>query len=197
MIQPFDKSIVPWEQGVRKVGTEDMNKPVMYKNLIDFKNVLDSYNVLFVFIFGALLGLMREGDLISYDSDVDVACFNEFVRRDHWKMKQIKEELRSKGFRVIDNDVCYLHNDFFIRDGEKIEIWWFDKIDDEWIFGDTVRYPASYFDKLEDIDFIGTKFKTPSNPKEFIRLTYGDKWKTPNPNAKWLNLNPKETKKRI
>lgn len=197
MIQPFDNNIVPWEQGVRLVGSEDMNKPVMYQNLIDFKSVLDSYNVSFVFIFGALLGLMREGDLISYDSDVDVACFNEFVRKDHWKMKQIKEDLRNKGFRVIDSDVCYLHNDFFIRNGEKIEIWWFDKIDNEWIFGDTVRYPASYFDKLEEINFIGTKFKIPSNPKEFVRLTYGDKWMTPNPKAKWLNLNPKEVKKRI
>jgi len=197
MIQPFDNNIVPWEQGVRLVGSENMNKPVMYQNLLDFKNVLDSYNVVFVFIFGALLGLMREGDLISYDSDIDVACFNEFIRRDHWKMKQIKEDLRNKGFRVIDNDVCYLHNDFFIRNGEKIEIWWFDKIDNEWIFGDTVRYPSSYFDKLEEIDFIGTKFKIPSNAEKFVELTYGKNWRVPNSKAKWLNLNPKEVKKRI
>ena len=193
-IQSFDENIVPWERGVRKGGAMDMK--VMNENLLDFKEVLDKYNVTFVMIFGALLGLMRHGNFISCDTDVDVACFNEFVRKDHWKLKQIKEDLTKKGFYVVSNDVCYLHIDFFIRNGEKIEIWWFDKIDDEWIFGDTVRYPAHYFDKLDEIEFLGTKFKVPSNTEDFIERTYGKNWRTPNPKASYLNQNQKEVEKR-
>ena len=193
-IQPFDKNIVPWERGVRKGGT--MNRKVMVNNLLDFKEVLDRYKVVFVFIFGGLLGLIRQGDFITYDTDLDVACFDEFKRKDHWKLASIKKDLIAKGFYVVSSDVCYLHNDFFIRDGEKIEIWWFDKIDDEWIFGNTVRYPAHYFDKLDEIDFLKTKFKIPSNAKEFLERTYGKDWKIPNPKANYLNQNPKAIRER-
>ena len=192
-IQSFNENILPWERGVRKGGM--MNKEVMRRNLLDFKEVLDKYNVVFVFIFGGLLGLIRQGDFIPYDTDLDVACFDESKRRDHWKLAKIKEELKQKGFYVVSNDVCYLHNDFFIREGEKIEIWWFDKIDDEWIFGNTVRYPAHYFDKLDEIDFLKTKFKVPSNAEEFLKLTYGKNWKKPKKDAIYLNLNVRKRKK--
>ena len=184
----------PWEIGVRKDGL--MNKEAMTKNLLDFKSVLDKYNVPFVLIFGGLLGIIREKNFISWDSDIDVACFNEVGRHDHWHLKKIKEELINKGFNVVGSDVCYLHIDFFIRDGEKIEIWWFDKIDDEWIYGNTVRYPAYYFDTLSEVDFLGTKFKVPSNPEEFLERTYGKTWRIPNPKGQYLNQNPKEIKKR-
>lgn len=194
MIQPFDKSIVPWERGVRKNGT--MNMEIMKKNLVDFKEVLDKYKVPFVIIFGGLLGLIREGRFISYDTDLDVACFNEFIRKDHWKLKLIKEDLKKKGFYIVGNDECYLHIDFFIRDGEKIEIWWFDKIDNEWIFGDTVRYPAHYFNNLQEIKLFDITFKIPSEPEKFLEITYGKDWKIPNSKAKHLNMNPNEIKKR-
>ena len=190
-----DLDLVPWERGVRQGGFMDINN--MSKNLIDFNNTMNKFKVPFVLIFGGLLGLVRENNFIKYDTDIDVACFNEFVRRDHWKMKDIKDDLINKGFKVVGNDECYLHIDFFIRNGEKIEIWWFDKIDEEWIFGETVRYPSCYFDKLEEKSFLGTIFKVPSNPEKFIELTYGKSWKTPNPKAKWISLNPKDVGKRI
>jgi len=194
MIQPFEDHIPLWERGVRLGG--NMDKEAMSRNLLDFKEVLDKHKVPFIIIFGGLLGLIREGNFISHDTDLDVACFNEFVRKDHWKLKKIKEDLINKGFYVVGNDECYLHIDFFIRDGEKIEIWWFDKIDDEWIFGNEVRYPAFYFDKFQEIDFLGAQFKIPCEAEKFLRITYGDSWKVPNPKAKNLNLNPKAVEKR-
>jgi len=193
-ISSFNENILPWERGVRKGGM--MNKEAMRRNLLDFKGVLDKYSVCFVIIFGGLLGLIRNGAFISYDTDLDIACFDEFKRKDHWKLAKVKEELKQEGFYVVSSDVCYLHNDFFIRDGEKIEIWWFDKIDDEWIFGNTVRYPAHYFDKLDEIDFLGTKFKIPSKAEEFLERTYGKDWKIPNSKARFLNQNPKAIRER-
>jgi len=190
----FNKQIVPWERGVRQGG--NMNMKVMSENLLDFKEVLDKYKVTFVTIFGALLGIIREGNFISCDTDVDVACFNELGCHDHWQLKKVKEELIKKGFDVVSSDVCYLHNDFFIRNGEKIEIWWFDRIDEEWIFGDTIRYPAHYFDNLDEINFLGTKFKIPNNVEKFLELTYGRNWRKPNPKASYLNLNPKAIQER-
>lgn len=190
-----DLDLVPWERGVRQKGGL-MNIETMSKNLLDFKETMDKFGVPFVLVFGTLLWYMREHDFKVHDADVDVACFNEFIRKDHWKLKNIKEDLRNKEFKVIGNDECYLHIDFFIRNGEKIEIWWFDKIDNEWIFGDTCRYSAHFFDKLEEINLLGTTFKIPSYPEKMLKITYGKDWRIPNPKGHWLNLNPKEIEKR-
>jgi len=195
----FDTDLPPWERGVRQGSNGNygaMNKQAMGQNLLDFKSVMDKYNAPFVCIFGTALGLIREGDFISHDTDIDVACFNDFVRKDHQKMADIKRELVAKGFTVVDSNKAYLHNDFFIRDGEKIEIWWFDKIDDEWIFGDTVRYDKIFFDLPMIIDFLDTKILVPNNPERFLELTYGSDWGIPNPKKQYLSQNPKEVKKR-
>ncbi len=195
-----DLNLPPWERGVRQGVDGDyglMDKQAMYNNLCQFRKVMSKYNVPFVFIFGSCLGLIRGGDLIDYDTDVDVACFNEFERKDHQKMADVKRDLKDKGFVVVDSNKAFLHNDFFIKDGEKIEIWWFDKIDDEWIFGDTVRYNKIFFDKPQEIDFLDTKFQVPHIPEQFLNLTYGSDWKTPNAKKQYLSQNPTEVKKRI
>jgi len=194
VIQPFDESIVPWERGVRKGGM--MNKKVMTENLLDFKEVLDKHNVLFLLFAGCLLGAIREKDFISWDSDIDVICFNEWSRRDHEKMKKVKEDLIIKGFHAVDSNECPLHNDFFVRNGEKIEIWWFDKIDDEWVFGNTLRYKTEFFDTPKEIDFLGAQFKVPFDPEKWLELHYGKDWKTPNPQGEWLSQDPVEVERR-
>jgi len=193
-IQPFDKSIVPWERGVRAGGV--MNKEAMKNNLLDFKAVMDENKVPFILMAGTLLGAVREHDFISYDSDADIACLNGLGVKHHWKLKKIKEDLTKKGFRVVGSDVCYLHADFFIRDAEKIDMFWFTYVDDEWLTGDTLRFPSHYFNKLDKIDFLGAQFTIPSNVEDFLELSYGKKWRVPNPRAAHLNTNPKEVKKR-
>jgi len=194
-----DLELPPWERGVRQSVNGDfglMNKQVMRKNLLDFKTAMEVYKIPFVFIFGSALGLVRGGDLIDYDTDVDVACFNEFDRKDHQKMYKLKSYMVRLGFTVVDSNEAYLHNDFFIRNGEKIEIWWFDKIDDEWIFGNTVRYPKDFFDNPKTIKLYGEDYLIPNNPEKFLDLTYGKDWRTPNKKKQYLSQNPKDVEKR-
>ena len=177
--------------------TRPMNIQAMNKNLLDLKEIFDKYRIPFVLIFGGLLGVIREGKFIIHDHDLDIACFGGTPKKHHWKMRWVKNELKAKGFFIVDNSCCRCKCDFFIRDGERIDIFWFDKIDDEWIFNDIVRYPAHYFDKLEEINFLGTKFKIPSNVEKMLELNYGENWKIPNPKVGGArNLNPKEVEKR-
>lgn len=184
-----------WQKNVRQGGK--MNTRVMWRNLVDIKNVLDKYQIPFVLIGGGLLGIIRKGKFISYDYDLDIACFSGTSRKDHWKMRWVKNELEKKGFFIVDTSRCRCKTDFFIRNGERIDIFWFEKIDEEWIFNNEYRYPAYFFDNLEEIDFCGLKLKTPKNPKKFLKYTYGKDWKIPNQKAHILNLNPKEVKKRM
>jgi len=159
-----------------------MDKLAMYENLLTFKRIMDKNGIPFVFIFGGLLGLIRGGDLIDYDTDVDFACFGEY----HTKMAPVVKEMRENGFNVLDRDICPLHDHFMIRNGEKIELWWFDRIGDKRIYDYKVQYDRRFFDVLEEVTFLGVKWKVPFNPKKFLEITYGPTWVTPNPNGSYI-----------
>lgn len=170
---------VPWEIGVRKTG--DMNLEVMNKNLLDFKEVMEKYGVRFVCIFGGLLGWIRENRLLPWDTDIDFMCFAE----DHIKMAKVVEELKEMGFYIPNRNSCPLNDHFIIRDGEKIELWWFQKIGDEWIYSNEVRYPKGYFDTLEDKEYLGVNWKVPCRVEAFLELTYGKDWRIPNKEGRY------------
>jgi len=180
-----------WQWGERKPEFNGqrtlMNKKVMYKNLLDFKESCDKYNLTFVIIFGALLGIIRDGDLIEKDTDIDVMCFTEAPDwKDYYKFGYVIEDMEKKGFLVTDRKFCPWHDIGFVRGGEKIEIWMFTEIDDEKIYDQVVRFPKHFFYPLEEREFLGTKFKVPNCPETFLAYTYGDTWNIPNPKGAYI-----------
>ncbi len=183
-----------WQYNVRQGGVMDIK--TMSRNLLDMKTVLDKYKIPFTLIGGGLLGIIREGTFLSHDYDLDLACFAGTEKNHHWKMRWVKDELRALGFFIVDNSCGRCKTDFFIRNKERIDIFWFEKIDEEWIYNNTLRYPASFFDKLDEVVFLNTKFKVPHNPIKFLEYTYGKDWKIEKKEGYLQNLNPKEVKKR-
>ncbi len=183
-----------WQFDVRQGGTMDIK--VMSENLLIIKLVLDKYKIPFSLMGGGLLGIIREGNFLGHDYDLDLACFAGTDRHDHWKMRWVKNELKELGFTIVDNSCCRCKTDFFIKNKERIDIFWFEKIDKEWIYNNTLRYPDYFFDELEDIDFLNTKFKVPKNPIKFLEYTYGDDWRTEKRENYLQDLNPKEVEKR-
>lgn len=183
-----------WQYDVRQSYV--MDTEVMKKNLLDIKTVFDKYDVTFVLMGGGLLGAVREGKFITYDYDLDLACFSGTEKKDHWKMRWVKDELEELGFFIVDNSCCRCKSDFFIRGGERVDLFWFEKIDQEWIYSNTLRYPEHYFDNLKDLDFLGTQFKVPQDLESFLEYNYGKDWRIPNEKFHSLNLNPKEVEKR-
>jgi hypothetical protein len=138
-----------WERGVRVKGS-NMDISIMTKNMLDFKEAMDNAQIPFIFIFGTLLGVIRDKNFISYDNDADVAC----DAINHRKICQVVNELKEKGFIIPEKNEIPLHDHFFIRDGEKIDIWWFDEIDDYWIYDKHIRYKKSFFQNPKEISFL-------------------------------------------
>ena len=181
-----------WWQGVRQDG--EINCDIAKANLLDIKEVFDSYEIPFVLAGGTLLGLIRSGSFIKWDHDIDLMCFNEETRHDPCKMRWVKNELENRGFYIVDSSRCRCKVDYFIRDGERVDIFWLDKIDDEWIFNNELRFPAYFYRNLETRTFFDKSFSVPRNPKEYLAYCYGQDWETPIKGATVLNLNPNRKK---
>lgn len=174
------KVLVPWEQDIRHGGL--MDKAAMRRNLLDFKRVMDIHAVPFFLIFGTLLGATRGQSFIDWDTDVDVGCFYE----DYEKIGRLTEAFRGQGFKVLERDIIPPMDGYYIRENEKIEIWFFKKEDEFWAYDKRVRYPRRFLDDLDTMKFLGTEFRTPKNKEEFLKVTYGADWIIPDPDKEYI-----------
>jgi phosphorylcholine metabolism protein LicD len=172
-----------WERGVRQGGK--MNLEAMKLNVVEFKQVMDKHGILTVLIFGTLLGVMRNGQLIPNDSDFDVFCFAS----DYLKWDDAKKELTDKGFVIPDRHP--LHDDFVIRMGEKIDINWLVGFSKFYIYNEDIYYPKYYFDKFQKVNLFGEKFDIPYNWEQLLIDLYGTDWRIPSNKKGRINIYPK------
>lgn len=171
-----DFSLPPWERGVRQGGL--MNKVVVKQNALDFKAIMDKHSIRCPIIYGTLLGAMREGDVISNDSDFDVFCFSS----DYLRWPSARRELINIGFTIPD--IKPLHDDYLIRNGEKIDINWIVPWGKFYLYEEYSYYPKEYFDNLDEIMLFGIKWQAPHNRLQLIKELYGDDWRTPSAGKK-------------
>jgi hypothetical protein len=175
-----------WEIGVRK--NPPMNKEVMRRNLKDLKQALDSAGIKFYLYMGTLLGFIRDNDFIVWDDDADILCFKE----DKPKIAKVQEYLeKEKGFFIPRSNVPE-SDSFFIRDGEKIDIWWFTKDEAKNVrYYDPDRcptwpaYDTVYFGN-NTIRHNGEEYPIPNRAEEFLIVHYGKNWKTPTKERGWV-----------
>jgi len=168
---------VPWERYIRE--GEDVN-PTNAINLInDLIDELEENNIRYWFNWGLLLGVVRQNDFIPYDTDLDITV--------HWEDREkiwdiVEPAMIMKGCYVPQKEECYPEDRWFIRDKEKIELNFVERVGDKYIYSPNrcnLGCPCEYIDNLDTVEFYGRKFTIPSNAKEYLRLSYGDDWGTP------------------
>jgi phosphorylcholine metabolism protein LicD len=165
-----DPNLPPWEWSLRQKGI--MNKEVMKQNALDFKRIMENNGITIVLIFGTLLGVMRNGDVIDKDSDFDVFCFT----KDYLKWEKAKTELKQNRFYIPE--IKPLHDEFVSRNGEKIDINWIIPFGKFYVYDDGIYYPKEYFDVLKTAQLFGETWKIPNNTEQLLTDLYGD-WKVP------------------
>lgn len=153
--------------------------------LIDLKNLLEENGIECWITCGTLLGAIREGDLLSYDKDIDLAI----DAKDKYKVIETIEKDKDFFFYKI-----WRRELAVIKNNVKIDIFCTSKVGYN-------RYYYSYrknsftgkwdteqiqilldknFYPLKEIDFLGTRFHTPNNAEKYLEDAYGD-WKTDKP----------------
>lgn len=164
--------------------------------LILLQDLLKNTNRMYFFDMGTLLGLIREGHLLSHDYDLDVAIFisdqndvlnvrnilkgkkcvhlyeftveNLGVVEDSFKFKNIKFDINYYT-RDEDKDYCYL----LYRDGSK------NYFDNSF---DVVRLSCSKIKFIDCYNLNGNELNIPCEAEEYLEIRYGKDWKIPNPN---------------
>lgn len=94
------------------------------ENLRDLKEVFDKFSVEFWLNWGIVLGAVRDGKLMSWDHDVDLAA----KEKEHGKIMRTLPELKKRGFIVRELAIPvpkeeFLYRKFaFYRDGDSLDL---------------------------------------------------------------------------
>lgn len=176
---PYDQPV--WEQGRRhesiKEGKRNIEDAIAL--MVDFRDILDKYEIRYWLNWGLLLGCVREGQPLQYDTDLDI-CIDKTNEDRFWK--QVVPEMK-KLRCYVPNREDHCDNDcFLMRDGEAIECNMMEKIDSRYVYSPQrcqLSCPEKHLDHLDVLTVKGKVFRIPADAEEMLAGWYGDDWRVP------------------
>lgn len=177
-----------------KGGTIDKDKALKCLSILN--EVFCKNGIFFIPMWGTLLGIIRDGDFIDHDDDLDFLMY----KSDEKKLLHILPELKEKGIILCKQRKGQIYS-FISSDGIDCDIDILSKA----FFPYGLRYcmilekfrPKYLFKEYKKIDFKGQTISVPKNPDEFLGYFYGSTWKTPikgdrghRPFPKWMIIEP-------
>lgn len=193
---PFSDDVMCWQRGQFGGTCRPINREILFKNLCEISEVLNSHGIVHWLSHGTVLGVYREQNFIEWDDDADFSYY--FSDRNSKAMEAAIKQLIGMGFYVppsdpnkpVDQNNSSYYDLVFIKDGEKCEGWGFEKIGDEYIYdrarsGRALAHPEFFYDTLDTIDFKGVKFNTPHDLVTYLTMMYGGNFMTPDPEKKY------------
>lgn len=158
--------------------------------LVSITDILDEAEIRYFLAHGGLLGLVRDGDLIPWDNDIDLAVeindmaasiqvieekFNQLPKSEEvqWKIN-LEDNEDGELVKIIiffDEDASSAYK-FFDLSIEALEF------KDGKVYGAMFNADEKYFLENDYIDYKGKKISIPNNYEEYLDFAYGD-WRTP------------------
>lgn len=154
--------------------------------LLEACEFLEEIGVTYFLIAGTLLGIVRDGELLPHDKDIDLGIPWDVDRE--WLMDQIEasEKFTINGGKRPSPEVSEW-NFSFVRKGTPIalDLFFFKPEGDYWLAGFHCKpYPWLHQLKqrmLTTIPYKGRNIPAPEHPEEMMEETYGKNWKIPDP----------------
>lgn len=150
-----------------------LNIEICNENLTLFSNILDKHDIFFWLSEGTALGIIREGNFIKHDDDVDLGIF----LKDRKKFLNAFKDFKKLGFKLAE--ITLDHTFYcFIRKGEKIDID---------ITGNNINCMSidrrkcdllmPYLETFQKIKFNNKFYNVPN--VDYIEFIYGEDWMIP------------------
>lgn len=180
---------------------KDRNLKRARKLLFDVVDTFDHYNIMYHLEGGTLLGLVRDGELLPWDHDVDISipaeemskmygCFRDLYRKGYKVTKRNSEIdygpikkgscriLKVKPFWISILKLIhpyyrksYVMMDIFIKTNDQKFTYW-------QAMRKVMKVNKRYYDSYEEIEYHGKRFKVPNDYKSYLTEKYGD-WSVP------------------
>lgn len=145
------------------------------KGLVEMKQILNKLSIPYFLGGGTLLGVIRDGDFIAWDWDVEIDVKTEDIFE---KKNELVNSLICEGFEILKTDDTYKNFKINAKKyGAVYEILGYYKKDD-------MRYryyfkiPDFFFQKAGLVTLRGETYPTLYPQEDYLEFTYGD-WKTP------------------
>jgi hypothetical protein len=149
------------------------------KALKEAKNILDGFGVSFFLRQGTCLGAIRDNDLLPWDDDVDIGSIIGFHGLTEKSLDSIIDAFRDHGFLARIDRMGVSPYIPLVKYSTRID-WQCYKVADNCIIQyPFLKSPLSLFTELKEITFLEETFLVPNPPEEYLRLKYGEDWKTP------------------
>jgi SAM-dependent methyltransferase len=149
----------------------------------------DRFDLELFFIYGTLLGAVREGGVIGHDIDLDTAFIASATDG-----PSAAAELRDLAFALIDAgyvvDPYRTHLHVTDSAGSRIDVFhlYFDgdgKLCLPFGVAGTGSITKQDWQGVKEIDFLGARGVLPVNGEQFAELLYGSDWRHPQPGFHW------------
>lgn len=145
-------------------------------NLFTIVDVLGNLSIKYSVVFGTLLGIYRDGELIEHDTDSDLAVWVE----DENKMIKLVKDLEDEQLMLTRINKNILS---FTRGGDYIDLYLYRAKEN----GSNVLHcipqfgtlTTNDFDNSNTIAFHNRNLTCVNDPEKYFQKLYGRDWKTP------------------
>jgi len=152
-----------------------MNNEIARENLTSIKSVLEEHKIVFWLDWGTCLGVIKEGNLMVHDYDIDLGIMLE----DGEKLKALMPELNARGFEEV-KPWKYLGIKLKRRE-EDIDIFFVSKTHSNerqksgWMSGN-LFIEGDWFKEFDTIELWDETYRVPQNPVAYLTYIYGPSW---------------------
>lgn len=154
-----------------------VNVDTLASDLLACKNAFESVGIPWVITDGIVLGYARYKKILEWDTDLDVAVFDE-VNQEQWR--SIYEALTKEGFKIRSNKSDFVYGGRLTP----FNLWFFHKKGNFYeAFPGTTKgrkfvEKRIWYDKIQMVDFLGSQYPMPNDINNYLDYHYGTDWRT-------------------